>query len=65
MEVHVVEGEGPNLLGRDWITTLKGCVSCLCNDVSINSTDIDKVITKHASVFTEELGALQGLITIC
>ena len=59
LEVHVVEGDGPNLLGRDWIATLKGCVSCLCNVVSA-SADVDKVITKHAIVFTEELGALQG-----
>ena len=60
MEVHVVEGEGPNLLGRDWMTTFKGCVSCLCNVVSTNSADLDEMITKHAAVFSKELGSLQG-----
>lgn len=60
LAVHVVEGDGPNLLGRDWITTFKGCVSCLCNLVSTSCAGVEEVLDKHAVVFTEELGALKG-----
>ena len=56
----MVEGDAPNLLGRDWITTFKGCVSCLCNVVSTSNVDLDKVLSKHTAVFTNELGALKG-----
>ena len=60
LPIHVVEGDGPNLLGRDWITTFKGCVSSLCNVVSTSNADLDQVLSKHTAVFTNELGALKG-----
>ena len=60
LPIHVVEGYGPNLLGRDWITTFKGCVSCLCN-VSTSNADLDKVLSKHTAMFTNELGALKRI----
>ena len=57
--VHVVEGEGPNLLGRDWISKFQVSVNNVvgaCN----HSAGVEEILSKHADVFKEELGKLKG-----
>ena len=53
----VVNTDGPNLLGRDWLRTIK------LNWTQIHSvriTDVNDLLRKHEPVFGEELGQLRG-----
>ena len=55
----VVGGNGPNLLGRDWLQRIK----MDWDEIHSVRTDCDKLITKHAKVFEEELGLLHGTVS--
>ena len=61
LPVQVVEGVGPNLLGRDWIQQLKVSVDIGCNLVSSVNSNLGDLLCKHADVFKPELGLLTGL----
>ena len=57
--VHVVEGDGPNLMGRDWLSLLEvnlGEVNLLKNDCLLQT-----VLDKHCSVFNDELGCMKDM----
>ena len=57
--VHVVDGEGPDLMGRDWLRDLKvtfGKIHALAD-----STAVQEVLEKHSKLFCNELGCLQGM----
>ena len=52
----VVQGTGPNLLGRDWLQSIR------LNWVEINCirhASVDDVLQKHSKVFQEKLGRLK------
>ena len=57
--VHVVEGDGPNLMGRDWLSLLEvnlGEVNLLKNDCLLQT-----VLDKHCLVFNDELGCMKDM----
>ena len=56
----MVEGEGPNLLGRDWLEILQVRLNSVCNLVGTINKGFDEVLTKHIKVFANELGTLTG-----
>ncbi|XP_056330368.1 uncharacterized protein K02A2.6-like [Danio aesculapii] len=62
MTMVVVDGEGPNLLGRSWLKDF-GLLPQLVNQVTAVPTwKIADVLDRHAEVFKEELGQLKGTI---
>ena len=55
-------GSGPNLLGRDLITTLGVSTDNLKEIRSVDLVcSVQEVVNSHASVFSEELGCYNGL----
>ena len=58
MVAQVVEGEGPDLLGRNWLRELKVTLEGIHSLKDHNS--ITDVLQKHSLVFKDELGCLQG-----
>ena len=55
----IVQSDGPNLFGRDWLMELK------YNSESIShitcQEKLQQVLKKHAAVFLDELGTIQGV----
>ncbi len=58
LSIVVVAGNGPNLLGRDWLLKLK------LDWAKVNQVHQDSILTsllaKFTNVFSEELGSLVG-----
>ena len=54
----VVSGDGPNLLGRDWLNHLKLDWQTIYN-VKVNQA-LKDMLHKHRMLFSNELGTLQG-----
>lgn len=54
----VVKGQGPNLLGRDWMNELILDWQTIHN-VQDNQ-QLDKLLQKHSTLFWDELGKLEG-----
>ena len=56
LPLQIIKGKGPSLFGRNWLRDIK------LNWGSIKkiSCDLDNVLTKHKSVFNDELGTMQG-----
>ncbi len=46
LPVQVVKGEGPNLLGRDWLYQLKVSVGSRCNLVN-SETNLEDLLGRH------------------
>lgn len=57
--VYVVDGKGPNLMGRDWLGSLKLTVGVI-HSLSTPAV-LQEVLEKHSSVFSDKLGTLQGV----
>ena len=53
----VVAGDGPSLLGRDWLTHIKIDWSNLYN---IQCETVDHLLEQHKVLFSEGLGTLNG-----
>ena len=53
----VVAGEGPSLLGRDWLTQLRLDWKSICN---IRVKALEDALSKHEKVFQDGLGTLEG-----
>ena len=57
----MVEGEGPNILGRDWISAFKTFQEDLGQiDNLVGSNQLLVLLEKHFCVFTNEIGTLKG-----
>ena len=56
LTVYVVEGKGPNLLGRDWLSNLN--INQLDIHTIVAPSKLDKVLDKHALLFKDGLGML-------
>ncbi|XP_068697684.1 uncharacterized protein [Montipora foliosa] len=56
LPLQIIKGKGPSLFGRNWLRDIK------LNWGSIKriSCNLDNVLTKHKSVFNDELGTMQG-----
>ena len=59
LQLHVVAGVGPTLLGRDWLHKLKLNWPAICHLSS--SLTLESVLDMHNSVFKEEIGCVQGM----
>ena len=58
--IQVVEGEGLDLMGRDWMSALKVTLNTgKCHSVQEDRA-LKKVLEKHPEVFGEGLGCLKG-----
>ena len=55
----VIDGDVPSLIGRDWLARLNVDM-CQLNHVS-SSNELQKILNKHAKVFNEELGLIEGV----
>lgn len=56
--VHVVAGNGPNLMGRDWLCSLKVSIGEL-HKVQV-SNELSGLLEKHKQVFSNGLGTYKG-----
>ena len=55
----VVAGEGPSLLGRDWLSKLKlNWKSIFSNQIQVTLQDF---LARHEAVFGPELGCIRGI----
>ena len=57
----VVSGNGPPLMGRNWLADIKLNWNEIKQSVYKVSTEIDDVIAKYKEVFAPELGTLKGI----
>ena len=55
----VVSGEGPSLLGRDWLEQLKLDWTSVCHLHS--EASVEDILARHRDVFNDELGTVQGI----
>ena len=57
LSLQILKGNGPNLFGRNWLRNIK------LNWGSIKkiSCDLDSMLSRHQSVFKDELGTMQGV----
>ena len=53
----VVDGEGPDLLGRDWMAAMKMTFSVGDVHTVEQERSLQDILAKHSSLLTEELGA--------
>ena len=58
LELFIIAGSGPSLLGRDWLLAIKIDWSQL-HHMTVPSA-LHKVLQKHATVFKDELGEVKG-----
>ena len=56
--IHVVDGKGPNLMGRDWLSSLRLTINNI-NSLSTTSA-VQGVLDTHATVFSDKLGTFKG-----
>ena len=56
LPVHVIDGDGPNLLGRDWLAQFKINLANVYNLVAPDK--LDQMLSKHSQVFKDGLGKL-------
>ena len=57
--IHVVDVKGLNLMGRDWLSSLKLTVNGI-HSLSTPSA-LQNILDKHTTVFSEGLGTLKGV----
>ena len=59
--LYVVSGNGPTLLGRDWLMTIRlDWYSLGVATVETTSLTLKAVLDKYSDVFKKELGTLKG-----
>ena len=56
LPLYVVEGNGPLLLGKNWLSTVK----LNWGLIKHGSSDLDQVNNKHSSLFDKSMGCLKG-----
>ena len=54
-------GQGPNLLGRDWLSRIRLDWTELCNNHACYSLSLQDILEGNSSVFSPELGTLKGI----
>lgn len=55
----VVAGDGPSLLGRDWLQALRLDWQRIGRVASGNTTGLDSLLDKHKAIFKDELGTVE------
>ena len=58
--LHVVDGDGPDLMGRDWNKALG--VTLKFGEIysAEESKSLHEILEKHSTIFEEKLGCLKG-----
>ena len=57
LSLQILKGNGPNLLGRNWLKNIK----LNLGSIKKISCDLDSMLSRHQSVFKDELGTMQGV----
>ena len=60
LKLFVVRGDGPSLLGRDWLMQLRLDWKQV-HVVRSNSSQLDATLKRHSEVFKDELGTIRGI----
>ena len=60
LQLVVVTGRGPSLLGRDWLSKIRLGWTELCNNHACYSLSLQDILDGNSSVFSPELGTLKG-----
>ena len=58
LPLHVVKRLGPSLFGRNWLEKIK--IKWADTNVVSSKPALDKVLLKHSTVFSDQLGTLKG-----
>ena len=58
LKLYVVKGQGPSLLGRDWLREIKLDWSTMLN---VSTTPYQAILDRHSAVFKEEMGHIKGV----
>ena len=61
LSLQVLSGDGPTLMGRDWLRVLKLDWPTLFTLNHLSSLSLQAVLDRHTAVFKEELGTVKGL----
>ena len=56
LPLQVVQGNGPSLIGRDWLQRIRRMICTL------SSSPLDNVLQQHSTVFREGFGILEGFM---
>ena len=56
----VVKGSGPSLLGRDWLQKIR-LNWAEVRSLKAASTTLEQVLVKHSGLFKDELGTIKGV----
>lgn len=59
--LYVVEGKGPALMGRDWLSQIRLDWASIRVISSDSKPDIDKLINKYSEVFQPGLETMEGV----
>ena len=57
LSIHVVDGAGPDLMGRDWLSQFPVPLEVH----HVEQTTLHSVLDKYCSVFDNELGCMKGI----
>ena len=57
--LHVVKGDGPTLLGRDWLRKIKLDWKEM-HSIHASPPDLESILARHSAVFKDERGTLRG-----
>lgn len=58
LELLVVEGNGPSLVGRDWLRVLKPNLSVF---YAGRGSELEELMKRHSQLFKDELGRVKGI----
>ena len=61
LDLLVVKGNGPSLMGRDWLLKIRLNWHELMALTTCESPALEAMLAKHAKLFTKELGTIQGI----
>ena len=61
LQLVVATGQGPNLLGRDWLSRIRLNWTELCNNHACYSLSLQDILEGNSSFFSSELGILKGI----
>ena len=57
LPIQVLEGDGPSLLGRNWLKDIK----LNWRTIKKLSNNLDSMLEEHKDVFKDELGTIKGV----
>ena len=61
LELLVIKGKGPGLMGRDWLQHIKLDWSYLLQVQSENVPTYQKVLNRHQDIFKDKMGCMKGM----